>query len=466
MDGQIYSTYKYDEVGELIYSNNKSMDYIEEFAYDDSGNITTRKTASSTLKNKTHIYKYEDMLWGDKLTAFDEKVIEYDSIGNPVKYGNTTYSWTNGRNLQTAKNDKYFVEFEYDANGLRSSKTVYDVKTLSPLYKYNYYWGNGIMVGYDYTDLISNTHNVITYIIDNSGRYYGYIINDRNIYIYERNPLNEIVALWHNGDRISEYSYSALGEFILNENVDRNKNSNIMFYKDYIFDEELNMYYLKSRYYVPEWGRFLNADIYIDTGTGILGTNMFAYCENDPINYIDPTGFWKKNQDDSSHDKLTKILYEGESIEYLDDMIAANVSIDDDYSAAIPTAENQKYHFDRQNYISGSSGDTRGEMAGIWLRHAADCYINTKSEAIFIGKALHSMQDSASHGNIGLHQFFAAHGLNEDSKEYIWKDETRGENTLQFLSSVKKTNGKQERWLEAQEISAKTLVLYAILRSL
>ena len=55
------------------------------------------------------------------------------------------------------------------------------------------------------------------------------------------------------------------------------------------------MYYLQSRYYVPEWGRFLNADLYVDTGTGILGTNMYAYCENDPVNYIDPVSYTHLN---------------------------------------------------------------------------------------------------------------------------------------------------------------------------
>lgn len=45
---------------------------------------------------------------------------------------------------------------------------------------------------------------------------------------------------------------------------------------------------------------FLNGDAssdqYVDTGTGVLGTNMYAYCENDPINYSDPEGLWKKEE--------------------------------------------------------------------------------------------------------------------------------------------------------------------------
>ena len=50
------------------------------------------------------------------------------------------------------------------------------------------------------------------------------------------------------------------------------------------------MYYLQSRYYDPEVGRFLNADAYTSTGQGILSCNMFAYCANNPVNAVDPTG--------------------------------------------------------------------------------------------------------------------------------------------------------------------------------
>ena len=50
------------------------------------------------------------------------------------------------------------------------------------------------------------------------------------------------------------------------------------------------MYYLKSRYYDPEVGRFINPDAYASTGQGILGANMFAYCNNSPVVLTDATG--------------------------------------------------------------------------------------------------------------------------------------------------------------------------------
>ena len=53
------------------------------------------------------------------------------------------------------------------------------------------------------------------------------------------------------------------------------------------------MYYLQSRYYDPELGRFINADSYTSTGQGILGNNMFTYCGNNPVGREDDGGeFW------------------------------------------------------------------------------------------------------------------------------------------------------------------------------
>ena len=57
-----------------------------------------------------------------------------------------------------------------------------------------------------------------------------------------------------------------------------------------MYDEESGFYYLRSRYYDPYIGRFLNADVYVSTGQSIDGYNMFAYCNSNPINGSDPTG--------------------------------------------------------------------------------------------------------------------------------------------------------------------------------
>ncbi len=61
-------------------------------------------------------------------------------------------------------------------------------------------------------------------------------------------------------------------------------------YRGYRYDTETGYYYLQSRYYNPEWGRFLNADGVVSTGQGMLSHNMFAYCVNNPVIFKDPLG--------------------------------------------------------------------------------------------------------------------------------------------------------------------------------
>ena len=61
-------------------------------------------------------------------------------------------------------------------------------------------------------------------------------------------------------------------------------------YRGYVYDQETGLYYLQSRYYNPAMGRFISADGYVSTGQGILGNNMFAYCGNNPVNCMDPSG--------------------------------------------------------------------------------------------------------------------------------------------------------------------------------
>ena len=68
----------------------------------------------------------------------------------------------------------------------------------------------------------------------------------------------------------------------------------------YVYDNESGLYYLQSRYYDPEIGRFINADSYVSTGQGIIGNNMVAYCGNNPVANVDTDGDRYKAWDISS----------------------------------------------------------------------------------------------------------------------------------------------------------------------
>ena len=91
---------------------------------------------------------------------------------------------------------------------------------------------------------------------------------------------------------VANYTYDAYGNVTVSSPVSGENigTVNPVRYKDYIYDTETNWYYLQTRYYDPTVGRFLNADGYMDTGDSVLGTNMFAYCGNNPVKYSDSTG--------------------------------------------------------------------------------------------------------------------------------------------------------------------------------
>ena len=63
-------------------------------------------------------------------------------------------------------------------------------------------------------------------------------------------------------------------------------------YRSYYYDSEIGLYYVSSRYYDPEIGRFLNSDdpMFLGANGNIASYNLFAYCENNPINMVDLTG--------------------------------------------------------------------------------------------------------------------------------------------------------------------------------
>lgn len=66
--------------------------------------------------------------------------------------------------------------------------------------------------------------------------------------------------------------------------------ANPLRYRGYVYDQETDLYYLQSRYYNSEIGRFINADGYTSTGQGFFGNNAFVYCGNNPIFFQDPDG--------------------------------------------------------------------------------------------------------------------------------------------------------------------------------
>ena len=109
---------------------------------------------------------------------------------------------------------------------------------------------------------------------------------------------NIVALIDNNANTVVEYKYAAWGNHKV---VDANGNEitssthignlNPFRYRGYYYDVETGLYFLKSRYYDPEVGRFLNMDsIFFADNCETNGINLYAYCLNNPVNYIDPFG--------------------------------------------------------------------------------------------------------------------------------------------------------------------------------
>ena len=266
------ATYGYDQQGQLTSATVGGTRYT--YTYDTAGNIQSKKVGSTTTN-----YTYGNSAWRDLLTAYNGGSITY-SGGNPTKYYDvSTFTWTQGRRLATAKVGSTNISYTYDMAGVRSSKTVgsttYDFTTLSGLVTRQ--TGGGKTIDFVYDE--NNQPLAMKY---NNTLYY-YVLNAQGDVVRIVNSSRSVVA---------SYTYDPWGKIISSSGTLADINP--LRYRGYYYDAETGFYYLQSRYYDPEIGRFINADSYASTDmVGLLSTNMFSYCENNPVMRVDPTGkFW------------------------------------------------------------------------------------------------------------------------------------------------------------------------------
>ena len=180
------------------------------------------------------------------------------------------------------------MSFEYNADGIRTSKTVNGVTTK--------YYLNGSQIIGEVNPIYS-----ILYMYDAEGSPIGmqyrkasYAEGVYDVFFFEKNLQGDVVAVYgEDGTKYAEYTYDAWGK--LSTNYYNNGGStgagkNPFKYRGYYYDSDLRFYYLNSRYYDQNTRRFVNADGYVSTGQGILGNNMFAYCNDNPVSYVDKNG--------------------------------------------------------------------------------------------------------------------------------------------------------------------------------
>ena len=267
--------YKYDSLNRLVREDNKPMNKTVIFTYDTAGNITERCEYAFTSKEGealeelacTHFsYDYD----GDKLISYNGESVAYNVLGNPTIYRGNAIEWQYGNRLTKFGT----TTFAYDGAGRRISK------------------GN-ISFTYDSNGRLLKQSNGLEFIYDNSGVIglkYG-----ENTYFYRRDCQGNIIAILDSaGAVVVEYKYDAWGNHeaeVASEDYVALANLNPYRYRGYYFDEETGLYYLQTRYYDPEVGRFISRDSieYADPET-ICGLNLYAYCGNNPVMNVDPTG--------------------------------------------------------------------------------------------------------------------------------------------------------------------------------
>ena len=199
------------------------------------------------------------------------------------------FSWQNGRQLGGMQlSDETAVSYQYNSDGIRIGKTVNDTEA-------SYFVdASGTMQAMKQGD------EELVFMYDATGRREGFIWyhegQKQGTYYYLYNMQSDVIGMVaEDMSPVVTYEYDAWGKLlsVSGEKKDTVGKLNPFRYRGYVYEEENGLYYVTSRYYDPEVGRFLNADGYVSTGQGLFGNNMFGYCGNNPVNRFDPTGhFW------------------------------------------------------------------------------------------------------------------------------------------------------------------------------
>lgn len=330
----LYS-YTYDNLGQLIRENNQPLNQTWVYTYDDAGNRTKKETYAYTTGTlgtvqSTVNYSYNNANWGDLLTSVGNTNVTYDAIGNPTAIGNAALTWQGRRLVGMTKvvgDETETWTYQYNDQGIRTSmiyqKTRWEYQGgIQPLSLGGY----EINAAPDLPVLVTVAYQAVEYLLDGS-RIIGEIVrnasgveqyrltylyddldgspvgmqyrapttmgqNEWHTYWFEKNLQGDIVAVYYqDGTKIASYTYDAWGNCTKTTLLSAGDYSYAQYnpfrYRGYYYDTTTGYYYLQSRYYNPQWGRFLNADGYISTDQSLLGYNLFVYCGNNSIMLAD-----------------------------------------------------------------------------------------------------------------------------------------------------------------------------------
>ena len=202
-----------------------------------------------------------------------------------------SFTWTDGRRMSTASAGGHTLSFEYNGDGIRTAKTADGVKHV-------YITGDNRLLQETWGS------NKIEYLYDDTGTIFSLYYNGAKFYLI-KNLQGDVVELRNSTNGlVARYTYDAYGKCTSvkdSSGAEITDASNIALinpirYRGYYFDSETGLYYVSSRYYDPEIGRFISpdtTDVLAATPNSLTDKNLYAYCDNNPVVRVDHGGeFW------------------------------------------------------------------------------------------------------------------------------------------------------------------------------
>ena len=416
------AAYTYDMLGRITRETKTGREDIS-YTYDANNN---RK--QMTIGNKTTAYQYnknDELLRTDTLHTDTEKndvvIYKNDKNGNqlaavnrseiPAEAKDTSYidvDVTLGDNqlndnvvnhynalnqLTETLTKNYKVSFTYDAEGLRTGKTVNGEKTV-------YVWDGDQVV----MELSKGGAVQKRYIRGNDLVYADKGENTEKTYYVTDMHGNVVQLLDESGNVTKTYEYDSFG----NEVKPEKKDENPYRYCGEYYDKETEEVYLRARYYEPGVGRFITRDTYTGESDEPLSLHLYTYCENDGVNAWDPSGHWGRKDGKYVHQEITKDAYENvkQSIKlqilHTDYEKILQGSIVPDYYkkktiylkdtiCGIPLRYDNMFH--------GKNAKKLKKLKKIGVKKLSKRYLSG-NKYIFLGCILHSIQDYFAHSYV------------------------------------------------------------------
>ena len=214
-------------------------------------------------------------------------------MGRPTTYKGNKLTWNSNGELLTYKDGSGTINYTYDINSIRTKKVV-NGKTHNYVVNGTQILQEKIVEGTSTT--IINYHYVLNKLV-------GFTYNkdgETSNYIYRRNIQGDIIGIYDSlGNEVGEYAYDAYGKCYVKYKDNSSEeektilNTNPFRYRGYYYDNETGLYYLNARYYDPSIGRFISPDVLTildETKGHINGLNLYMYCNNNPVMFVDPSG--------------------------------------------------------------------------------------------------------------------------------------------------------------------------------